>query len=201
MELTADLEILGGIALAALVLSDVFRSVVLPRPSVRTLRFGPWIAIGAMRAALRWTRRWPVTRRHDLLGALGPLLIVVEMLIWVALLIMGFGLLLDGLRGSLRAVVTFEDALYAAASALFTLGLPAGFEASRPARLVVGVGALSGLGVVTLTVAFLLGIQGAQAQREALVLRLRTRTGPNPSGLTLLLAHRLEELWLKLGDG
>lgn len=78
-------EELGGLAFVAVVLTDVFRSVVLPRPSPRTLRFGPWIAIGAMRGALRWARGRPVRRRHDVLGALGPLLIVTEMLIWSTL--------------------------------------------------------------------------------------------------------------------
>ncbi len=136
-------EALGGLALVVVVLSDVFRSVVLPRPSPRTLRFGPWIGIATMRGALRWTRRRPAAQRHDLLGALAPLLIVIEMLIWVALLIVGFGLLLDGLRGSLKSVSTFGDALYVAASALLTLGLPAEFEANGPARIVVAVGTAS----------------------------------------------------------
>ena len=182
-------EALGGLLLVAVVLSDVFRSVVLPRPSPRTLRFGPWIGIAAMRGALRWTCRWPVTQRHDLLGALAPLLIVIEMLIWVVALIVGYGLLLDGLRGNLKAVGTFGDAIYVAASALLTLGLPAEFEANGTARMVVAACALSGLAVVTLTVTFLLAIQGALTEREKLVLRLRARTGPHPSGLALLLAH------------
>ncbi len=182
-------EALGGLVLVAVVLSDVFRSVVLPRPSARTLRFGPWLGIGTMRGALRLTCRWPVARRHDLLGALAPLLIVIEMLIWVAALIVGYGLLLDGLRGSVKAVNTFGDALYVAASSLLTLGLSGAFAANGVARLVIAACALSGLGVVTLTVTFLLAIQGALTQRETLVLRLRARTGPHPSGLALLLAH------------
>ena len=179
----------GGIVLVIVVLSDVFRSVVLPRPSARTLRFGPWMAIGAMRGALRLTRRLPVARRHDLLGALAPLLFVIETVIWVVLLITGFGLLLDGLRGDVKLVGSFGDAVYAAASVLLTLGLPNGFEANGSARIVIGACALCGLGVVTLTVTFLLAIQGALTQRESLVLRLRARTGPRPSGLALLLEH------------
>lgn len=187
-------EAVGGLALVVIVLSDVFRSVVLPRPSPRTLRFGPWIAVGAMRGALRWARKQPVARRHDLLGVLGPLLIVTELLIWMVLLIAGFGLLLDGLRDSLKPVDTFGDAAYLAASALLTLGLPSGFEVQGLARLVIAAAALSGLGVVTLTVTFLLAIQGALTQREMLVIRLRARTGPRPSGLAILLAHaRLSE--------
>lgn len=182
-------EAVAGVAIVVLVLTDVFRSLVLPRASGRTLRLGPWIAIGLMRGALRSTRRRPAARRHDLLGALGPLLIVIEMLIWVTMLIFGFGLILTGLRDSIKAVASFGDALYAAASALLTLGLPGGYDAIGPARLVVAFCALSGLAVVTLTVTFLLAIQGALAQREALVLQLRARTGPNPSGLAILAAH------------
>ena len=182
-------EALGGLVLVAVVLSDVFRSIVLPRASARTLRFGPLLGIATMRGALRWTRSWQAARRHDLLGALAPLLIVIEMLIWVAALILGYGLLLDGLRASVKAVDTFGDALYVAASSLLTLGLSGAFAANGVARLVIAACALSGLGVVTLTVTFLLAIQGALTQRENLVLRLRARTGPHPSGLGLLLAH------------
>jgi len=187
-------EAVGGLALIAVVLADVFRSVVLPRPSPRTLRFGPWIGILAMRGVLRWTRRWPAARRHDLLGALGPLLLVLELLIWVAMLILGFGLILDGLRDSMKPAGGLGDAAYVAVSALLTLGLPSGFEANGPARTVVGIAALAGLGVVTLTVTFLLAIQGGLTQREALVLRLRARTGARPSGLAILVAHA------RLGD-
>jgi hypothetical protein len=183
-------EALGGAALVGIVLTDVFRSVVLPRPSPRTLRVGPWIAILAVRGVLRWTRRWPVERRHRLLGILGPLLLIVELLIWVGLLVVGFGLLLDGQRDSLKpAAGGLADAAYIAASSLFTLGLPPGFEANGPARGVVVFAALTGLGVVTLTVTFLLAIQAALTYRENLVLRLRARTGPHPSGLAILLAH------------
>jgi hypothetical protein len=182
-------ETLVGLALVAVVLADVFRSLVVPRPSARTLRLGPWIAIGAMRGVLRLTRQWRRPQRHELLGALGPALLVAELLIWVAVLILGFGLLLDGLRSDFKQVDSLADAAYIAASAMFTLGLPSGFEATGPARIVVAIAALSGLGVVTLTVTFLLAIQGALTEREKLVLRLRARTGPHPSGLVILLAH------------
>lgn len=187
---TAEIaETLAGLALVAVVLADVFRSLVVPRPSARTLRLGPWIAIGAMRGALRLTRQRRRPQRHELLGALGPALLVAELLIWVAVLILGFGLLLDGLRSDFKQVDSLADAAYIAASAMFTLGLPSGFEATGPARIVVAIAALSGLGVVTLTVTFLLAIQGALTERGKLVLRLRARTGPHPSGLVILLAH------------
>lgn len=182
-------EAMGGVTLVVVVLTDVFRSLVLPRASGRALRLGPWLAAGLLRGAVRWTRRQPMAGRHNLLGALGPLLIVIEMLIWVTMLIFGFGLIFTGLRGSIKAIASFGDALYAAATAFFTLGLPGGYDAVGVARLVVAFCALAGLAVVTLTVTFLLAIQGALAQRETLVLQLRTRTGPNPSGLAILAAH------------
>ena len=179
----------SGTVLVLLILTDVFRSVVLPRASRRALRLVPWIAIGLMRGTLRLTRHEPAAQRHNRLAALGPLLIVIEMVIWVAMLIIGFGLMMHGLRGSLKGGTTFGDSLYAAASIFLTLGLPRGYDAFGTARLVVAMCALSGLAVVTLTVTFLLAIQGALAQREVLVLRLRARTGPNPSGLAILAAH------------
>lgn len=182
-------EVVGGAVSVCVVLVDVFRSLVLPRPSTRALRVGPWIGRAALGGALRWTRRWPATRRHELLSALGPLLLVIELIIWAAMLILGYGLLLDGLRGDLTHVASLGDAAYLAAASLFTLGQPGNVEVNGPARTVVGLAALTGLGVVTLMVTFLLNAQSALTNRENLVLRLRARTGPHPSGLAILVAH------------
>ena len=188
MTALAVAELLGGIAVVAVVLSDVFRSVVLPRATERSLRLGPLLGTGVLRAVLAWARRRP-TRRHAVLGALGPLLIVFEMLIWVGLLIAGYALMFHALGEGLKPHPGFGDALYAAGSVFLTTGL-SGQEAVAPGtRLVAVVAAFSGLAVVTLVVTFLLQVQTALQRREVLVLRLSARTGPRPSGVSILLAH------------
>lgn len=178
------IEAAVGLLVVGTVLSDVFRSVVLPRATRRTLRLGPALGSLMLRAWLRWAGAKP-TRRHAALGALGPLLIVMEMLIWVALLILGYAMLLQA-SGGLRPTPSFGDALYGAASSFVTTGLSGQEAATGLARLITAVAGFSGLAVVTLVVTFLLSVQGALLRREAAVLRLRARLGPGPSGVHLL---------------
>ena len=182
-------EGLAGVVLIGLVLSDVFRSVVLPRATPRALRLGPLLGRWALAGALAWARRRPAARRHTLLGALGPLLIVSQLVLWVAVMVFGFALLLDALDTGLRPQPTLGDALYAAGSAFFTLGLSMQEASSGATRFVVVVASFAGFGIVTLVVTYLLSVQSALQGREALVLRLGEHAGRPPSGVALLELH------------
>ncbi len=177
------LEALAGAILVAAVLSDVFRSVVLPRASGRTLRFGPLLGRLLLRVGLWWARRGG--RGHARLGALGPLLIVLELIVWIELLVIGYTLLLHASQG-LKPSTSFGDALHAAASVFATTGLSGQEASTGPARFVVSFAGFSGLAVVTLVVTFLLSVQTGLMRREALVVRLRARIGSHPSGIHLL---------------
>ncbi len=188
MTVLAVVEGLAGAGLVGTVLSDVFRSVVVPRPTTGRLRLGPVLGSSALRAVLAWTRRRP-RQRQSLLGALGPVLLVTSMLVWVALMILGYGLLLHALGAGLRPVPSLGDALYGAGSVFLTTGLNGQEAVSDGVRLLTAAAALSGLAVVTLVVTFLLQVQTALHRRESLVLRLGVRTGPRPSGAGILLAH------------
>ena len=188
MTVFAIIEGLTGAGLVSAVLSDVFRSVVVPRATTGRLRLGPVLGASALRVVLAWTRRQP-RQRQALLGALGPVLLVTSMLVWVALMILGYGMLLHALGSGLRPVPSLGDALYAAGSVFLTTGLSGQEAVSGGVRLLTVVAALSGLAVITLVVTFLLQVQTALHRRESLVLRLGVRTGPRPSGTAILLAH------------
>ncbi len=181
-------EGLAGAGLVAAVLSDVFRSVVLPSATRRTLRVGPLLGMLLLPAWLAWTKRQPATR-HAVLGALGPLLLIIELVIWVTLLMLGYGLVLHALRSGIKPEPGLLDALYASGAAFLTLGLSGQEAVTAPVRFVVILAGGTGLTIVTLVVTFLLSVQSALHRREVLVVRLRERTGPHPSGLTLLEQH------------
>lgn len=171
-------------------LADVFRTVIVPRPTSPLLRLGPPLRRTLLRGWLLVVARVPQAERHAALGVLGPLMIVAEMVLWTALLVAGYALLLHALGAGLKPEPSVEDALFAAGAAFTTLGLSAPHEAvSGPVRLVLVLAGGSGLTVVTLVVTFLLSVQDALHRREQLVLRVRTRTGPRPSGPALLQAH------------
>ena len=190
MGVLSIVEGLCGAILVTLVLTDVFRSVILPRAADRSFRVAPLFRGPALQAWLAFARRRPAHRRHGLLGILGPLLLVGELVAWVGLLILGYGLVLHALGSGIKPEPGFGDALFAAGSAFMTLGLSAPQEAvSGVVRVVVIITAGSGLTVVTLVVTFLLSVQEALQAREMLVVRLRARTGPKPSGPAILETH------------
>jgi hypothetical protein len=183
-DLLRTVEALAGAVLVAAVLSDVFRSVVLPRASGRTLRLGPMVARGLLRLILRTSRRDP-RLLHARMGMLGPLLIVLELVLWISLMIAGYTLMLHASQG-LRPTTSFGDSLHAISSGCATTGLSGQAAASDGARLVVSLAGLSGLTTVTLVISFLLSVQSGLVRREALVIRLRSRIGGHPSGPLLL---------------
>lgn len=182
-------ESAAGILLIGVVLLDVFRSVVLPRATPRTLRLGPFIGTTLLRWTLRWARRRPREKRHNLLGALGPFLIVLEGAIWITLLIWGFGFILHALRAGFDPAPDLMAAVYASSSSFLTLGLNGPNAHGLWARAVVTATGLCGFAVVPLVVTFLMNIQGALTRREELVLRVGERDRKPPTGPGILEQH------------
>jgi hypothetical protein len=77
------IEFLAGVALVLLVLSDIFRTILLPRPTHRALRLTPLLD-QTLSPAWRWgASRIGVPRaRQTLRASLGPLLMLLSILIW-----------------------------------------------------------------------------------------------------------------------
>lgn len=182
------LGFLVGLALVVLVLFDVFQSIVLPRPSPTHFRpTGAVIWLGWM--LCRWTAlRQPSARfRELLLGTFAPLMVVGLLVLWVAGLIVGFGLMLYALVGEEHPVITdLGTAIYFSGVALLTVGFGDIAPTGGPARIIALVEAACGLGVVALVITFLFTLFGAFQRREILVITLSARAGAPPSGVTLL---------------
>lgn len=181
------LESAAGLGLVALVLSDVFRSVVVPGATHRALRLGP--LLGAVLLPL-WRRLARPIRsarhRRGLLGGLAPLLIVLELVLWVAGLTLGYGLVLHALGAALDPRPDLSEALFQAGSSVLTLGLTNIRAHEGLAQLVVLLAGLSGLAVITLVVTFVLSVQGALQRRKTPVVMLASRGGRPPAGLVVL---------------
>src|SRR5919198_1123453 len=140
----------AGAAIVALVLSDIFLTIVVPR---RAPTFGRQLRVSNTFVAYSW-RIWKSIgfrfsnseRREGFLGLFGALAVVVLLDAWVVLLVFGYGLMLFALRGEMRpAPETIGAAIYFAGVSLLTVGFGDVVPLELPARVISLVAAGNGL--------------------------------------------------------
>ena len=185
-----SVELVLGLAIVLVALHDAFTTVVVPGRSQSWLRAALRMRQLSAPVWLKVIRRRK-GRSRRLPNAFAPFLLVSATLTWVGLLFLGFGLMAHGLRTFYRPVIgTFLEALYVAGSAVVTLGMSE-TDALGPARwLTLGAG-LSGLGVITAAVTFILSVQSALHQRETGVLALASVAGAPATGIAILESYAL----------
>ncbi len=200
----------AGVLVVVLIASDVFQSVIVPRPSP------------VFRPSARLTQiAWPLVgrlglriadgeRREDFYGTFAPAILVFYFVFWIALLILGFGLVFYGLRSTLSPPpANFWAATYYAGTSLLTLGYGDITAHSGLTRGLSLAAAAIGLGTFAVVTAFLFSLFAAFQRREALIVALRERTGAPPSGVEYILrivdlamlddvpeTFRLAEAWM-----
>ena len=194
-------EGLAGVVLIGLTLVDIFQSVVVPRASTGLLRLGPHILRSSWwafrRAGLR-TRS--AQRRERILGAFGPFAVILLLVVWVVLLIVGFGTLLDALRDQILPVpADYWTSLYFAGTALLTIGFGDYTAIGTPARFISLAAGATGLGTFALVVTFLFSLFGSFQRREIEVVTLEASAGAPPSGVAFLETYRRAGMMDQLG--
>jgi hypothetical protein len=193
------LEGLAGAAIVFVVLRDVFQSVVTPRPVGGRWRLGRISPFGIWRP-WRWVAmRVPNVRaREGLLGSFGPMAVLVSLVTWVALLILGYGILLDAMRQQIRPTPPgLGTSLYFAGTSMLTIGFGDFVATAGPARFVALMAGATGLGVFAVVITFLYSLFAAFQRREVAVVTLEAAAGAPPSGVTLLETYALAGI---LGD-
>ena len=178
------LEFTLGLFVVGLTLQDVFDTVVVPGESRALLQVVRRLVV----AGLPLLRR---IRGHAVAipTAFGPFILVASFVIWMLLLMLGFGLIAHALRDWYQPPLSsFSQAVFVAGSSLVTVGLSE-TDATGPARWVNVAAGFCGLGVMTLAVTYLLQVQTAIAQRDAGVLKLTTSAGDPPSAIGLLVRY------------
>lgn len=185
---TYALGFLGAI-IVALVLYDVFESVVVPRWTGGFLRMGPF-AIRVLWPFWKWwAQRRDEKKRDDFLAAYASLMLVLLLALWVLLLIVGYGMILYAFRDQIEYEFSFGEACYLAGVALFTIGFGDIVAFGAQGRIVLLMAGASGLAVTALVISLTFTLYGAFSNREALVLTLESRAGAPPSGVSLLETH------------
>ena len=173
--------VIGGLLLAALTLSDVFDTVVVPGGSKASLRV-------AHRLVSVLLPIWKRTggRRRGVSGMFAPVVLVGSFVLWMALLTLGFGMLAYAARRSFDPPLeTFWDAIYLVGSSMLTLGLSETDALGGARWIIIGAG-FCGLAIMTMAVTYLLLVQSSVADRAIGILKLNTSAGNPPSALTLL---------------
>ena len=183
----------GGAAAVLVVLTDVFVSVIVPRAERSAVRVSRLLALGLWalwpRIAYRMYPR-DDRAREGLLSVFAPSFLVTLLLVWLVILVLGWGLVFYGLHDELRpAGLTFGDCVYFAGASFLTIGYGDITPVFAGARMLSIVCAASGLGVVAVVISFLFAIFGAFQRRETFVVTIGARAGVPPSGVGLLAVH------------
>src|SRR5258708_9091858 len=170
------------------ILNDVFTTVILPRPA--PARFGPAgiVARRAWRLWLAYADRKPTPAgREQRLGVFAPGIVMILLGVWIGLLVLGFGLMLNSLAAQVRPPVYDVDAaLYLAAIALLSIGYGGFVPIENLARVVSVAAGGVGLGIGALTITYLFSLYNNFQRRELQVVTLDARAGAPPAGIALL---------------
>lgn len=179
---------LAGALILVLALWDIFQTIVVPRPTPGRFRIARYVVPPTWRL---WRRiaasKKDAAARDAFLGVYAPGVAVLLLVMWVAVMVLGYGLILFALRGEIRPMPTsLGEALYFAGTSVLTLGFGELVATGGLARLVVLVGAVTGLGVVALVITFLFSLYASYQRREVLVVTLAARAKSPPSAVALL---------------
>jgi len=196
MSMTAvilGLPAVAGLVLLAVVLWDVFETIILPRRVTRRFRLArafykstwlPW----------RWiSRRLSSSHfRESFLSFFGPLSLLFLFVVWAIGLILAFSILHFAAGSAINAPgerAGYWTDLYMSGSTFFTLGLGDVTPQTALARVITVAEAGIGFGFLAIVVSYLPVLYSAFSRREANISLLDARAGSPPTAAVLLRRH------------
>jgi hypothetical protein len=126
--------------------------------------------------------------RERLLAVYGPLSLLGLLILWVLLLLVGWGLVWWVLSDRLSGVHSYLDALYFAGVGFFTVGFGDVVPVGGLARMLALVQAFMGMFTIALVIGYLPTLFGAFSRREAQLLTLDDLTDERTSSTGLITA-------------
>jgi hypothetical protein len=192
VDAAAWLGFLVGIVAVLATAASVLSTLVIPRAV--TSRVSRWVATTVRRLFyLAVDRVDGYEGRDRLLAMLGPTMLVTLLATWVALVFVGYSLLLLPWSGP-----SLPDALRLSGSSMFTLGFVVPQGAAPTVLVLLAAG--SGLVLVALLIAYLPALYSAFNRRETLVTMLDARGGSPAWGPEVLARQELVDVVDSLGD-
>lgn len=124
--------------------------------------------------------------RDAVLALFAPVVLLVQPMIYLSLIIIGFTPIYWALSNDPLILFSFEEAFFLSGSSLMTLGFAPVGAHNIPMQIFTFTQAAMGMMFVALLIAYLPTIYAAFSTRESLVAMLEVRAGTPPSGVTLL---------------
>lgn len=181
-----------GIVLVAVVLWEVFETIILPRRVTRRVRLTRALYV------LTW---WPWSgfarrirnnrRREKLLSFYGPLSLMFLLAVWATELLIGFAAIhwAAGTHLGSSDLTGFGADLYFSGSTFFTLGLGDLTPTTNFERAITVVQAGVGIGFFAMIISYLPVLYQAFSRREVNISMLDARAGTPPTAGELLRRH------------
>jgi hypothetical protein len=193
------IEPTAGVLIMALVLSDVFFTILYARAGTEL--------ISHYVARLIWRSLHGIAsnenKRH-LFSYCGPLIVVALLVTWSVLLALGAALIIHPQLGTAvtnsnqDTPADFVTALYVAGSSLSIVGGSSFSPQSGGAKMLFLANSLIGTAVISLTITYLMQIYGALRGRNTLCLKIHSLSGESGDAADLL-AHLFAKNELNAG--
>jgi len=186
------ISLIGGVALVALVLWDVFETIVLPRRVSRRFRLARLFYLSTWAVWTLIARRLSGGRRESYLSYFGPLSLLLLLMSWAIALIAGYALIQRGVETRLQAPAGtsgFLAYLYFSGTTFFTLGLGDVAPLGAAGRIVTVAEAGTGFGLLGLVIGYLPAFYQSLSRRETAITLLDARAGSPPGGLELIVRY------------
>ncbi|MEA2553381.1 MAG: hypothetical protein QOJ65_1557 [Fimbriimonadaceae bacterium] len=184
------LAVIAGIVVIILVLWDSLETVILPRTVARRIGVSSFLN-GFLKQFYVFVGRrvsGKKAARERLLGAFGPISLLILIVVWAWSLIVGLSLIQWGLDTPL-SVGPHQPLgvhLYASAVTFFTLGYGDVTATNSLGRIVDVFEAGIGFGFLALVIGYIPVLYGSFSSREATILLLDARAGSPPTAGELL---------------
>jgi hypothetical protein len=182
------LWLLVGIVINIVVFYDLFQSVVLPRPAVAKVQLATWL-VRPMWRAWSWIARRSsqVERSEARLAAFAPTALLIVFAMWAVALILGYGLIIDGLAEQFRpSPQDLATSIYISSSTLVPLSYGDFVPEGGAARLLIVIESATGVALAALAITLLFSLYESFRAREEMVVSLDALAGAPPSGLHIL---------------
>lgn len=187
---------IAGVVCLFVVLFDAFQTIILPRRASGRFRLTRMFYIATWRPWRFLARRFShVRKRETFLSYYGPLSLILLLVVWAAVMVLGFGLLFYAAGSPFNDAAqraNFYSDLYVSGTTIFTLGLGDVTPHSAWARALVIFESGTGLGFLAVIMGYFPVLYAAFSRREVSISLLDARAGSPPTAAELIRRNSLQ---------